>query len=72
MLTYNEMKLAQLRYEDLNKVRGRAEIEPATVTINVWANAVSAVRATLSPDARKASRTARISRTMARHTLAAE
>ena len=68
MMTYNTLLLARQRYEDLNKVKNRAEIEPATVTINVLANAISAVKAAFALN----KRATRISRAAARRTLAAE
>lgn len=72
MWTYNDMLLARQRYEDLNKVKGRAEIEPATVTVNVLANAISAVKAAFAPTARRTSHAAHTSRSTVRRTLAAE
>ena len=70
MLTYNDVYQAQMRHEELiaDAARRRAENTPVTFQFNVIANAIRAIKAAFASN----TRTARISRTSARHTLAAE
>ena len=74
MMTFYQVYEAQQRYEDMlaAAAKGRPEIEPATVTVHVLANAISAVKAVFAPSANARKTRTSPSRTAARRKLAAE